>query len=102
MSLRARTRSVTGSVSGIGLATKQPIESERYRVIGTEIHNAEVIADLRTREGRTALVEKVTTKSGGALAITQLRASMATVPATVAINHAAQPTEAVNPTMRIP
>jgi NAD(P)-dependent dehydrogenase (short-subunit alcohol dehydrogenase family) len=61
MSNTLRTYVITGAGSGIGLATRQLLEAQGHQVIGTDIRNAEVIADLGTPEGRVALVEQVTT-----------------------------------------
>jgi NADP-dependent 3-hydroxy acid dehydrogenase YdfG len=49
---------MTGSASGIGLATKQLLESEGRHVIGADIRKADVIADLGTPAGRTAWSNK--------------------------------------------
>jgi NAD(P)-dependent dehydrogenase (short-subunit alcohol dehydrogenase family) len=47
-----RTVAMTGSASGIGAATRARLEREGMRVIGCDLRDAEVIADLSTREGR--------------------------------------------------
>jgi len=61
----ARTYVVTGAASGIGAATAQRLRSGGARVIQCDLHDADVIADLATPEGRTALIEGVAAKSGG-------------------------------------
>ena len=38
------TIAITGSASGIGLATRQRLEAEGHRVIGVDLRDAEVIA----------------------------------------------------------
>jgi len=43
---------ISGSASGIGLATKEKLESEGDRVVGIDVRNADVIADLSTPNGR--------------------------------------------------
>jgi len=58
---------VTGSASGIGNATRIKLESQGHHVIGVDLRDAEVIADLSTPEGRDAMVAGVTERSGGAL-----------------------------------
>ncbi|MFD7287115.1 SDR family oxidoreductase [Streptomyces sp. NPDC059863] len=83
-----RIHVVTGSASGIGLATKQLLESQGHRVIGVDLRDADVIADLSTPEGRTALVEQVTALSGGTIdAILAVAGVDIAGPATVAINY---------------
>jgi len=55
----SRTYVVTGSASGIGKATKELLEERGEKVIGVDIHDADVVVDLCTASGRTELVEKV-------------------------------------------
>jgi len=62
-----RTCVVTGSASGIGRAARARLESDGWRVIGVDLRDAEVIADLARPEGRRALVDEVTRISGGAI-----------------------------------
>jgi len=50
---------VTGSASGIGAATSTYLAARGCRVIGVDLDEADVIADLSTREGRLALVSGV-------------------------------------------
>jgi NAD(P)-dependent dehydrogenase (short-subunit alcohol dehydrogenase family) len=47
---------ISGSASGIGLATKEKLEAQGDRVIGVDIHNADIIADLSTPDGRAQAV----------------------------------------------
>jgi NAD(P)-dependent dehydrogenase (short-subunit alcohol dehydrogenase family) len=58
---------VTGSAGGIGAATRARLEAGGHRVIGVDLRDAEVVADLATAEGREAMVEAVTAASDGAL-----------------------------------
>lgn len=60
-----RTVVVTGSASGIGRATKELLEKHGDRVIGVDIHDADVVVDLTTPSGRTALVDQVSALTGG-------------------------------------
>ena len=60
-----RTYVVTGSASGIGLATRKKLEVLGHKVIGVDIHDAEVIADLSNHEGRKSAVERVIALSEG-------------------------------------
>jgi NAD(P)-dependent dehydrogenase (short-subunit alcohol dehydrogenase family) len=60
-----RTYVITGSASGIGAATRAILESEGHRVIGVDIQEADVVADLATDEGRSALARRVGDVSDG-------------------------------------
>jgi NAD(P)-dependent dehydrogenase (short-subunit alcohol dehydrogenase family) len=63
----ARTYVVTGSASGIGLATKSLLEERGGRVIGVDLRGADVISDLGTRPGRESMVAEVTKLTDGRL-----------------------------------
>jgi NAD(P)-dependent dehydrogenase (short-subunit alcohol dehydrogenase family) len=60
-----RTYVVTGAASGIGAATAHYLREQGGLVIGCDLHDADVIADLTTTEGRVALVDGVTRLTGG-------------------------------------
>jgi NAD(P)-dependent dehydrogenase (short-subunit alcohol dehydrogenase family) len=60
-----RTYVVTGAASGIGAATARYLRERGGRVIACDLHNADVIADLTTIEGRAELVDGVSRLSGG-------------------------------------
>ena len=64
---RSRTLVVTGSASGIGAAARQRLEAAGHRVIGVDLHDADVLADLATVDGRQALVDEVGQLCGGVL-----------------------------------
>lgn len=61
------TYAVTGSASGIGAAVARRISDEGHRVIGVDLHDAHVVGDLATTEGREAAVAGVTDAAGGTL-----------------------------------
>jgi NAD(P)-dependent dehydrogenase (short-subunit alcohol dehydrogenase family) len=61
------TIAVTGAAGGIGGALRARLEGDGHLVIGIDVHEAEVVADLATPEGRVAMVDEVTAASGGAL-----------------------------------
>jgi NAD(P)-dependent dehydrogenase (short-subunit alcohol dehydrogenase family) len=63
----ARTVCITGSAGGIGAATRARLERDGARVIGVDVRDAEVIADLSTSEGRAAMVQGVADACGGVL-----------------------------------
>ena len=82
-----RTSVITGAASGIGKATKELLEQRGERVIGVDLHDAEVVADLSTAEGRGALVDAVREVSGGRIDAVYAVAGLAIpAPATVAVN----------------
>ena len=58
---------VTGSASGIGAAIKRKLEAGGDRVIGVDLRDAEVEADLSTADGREAAVAGVLRACGGKL-----------------------------------
>lgn len=60
-----RTCVVTGSAAGIGAATARLLRQSGDRVIGCDLHDAEIVADLATAAGRAALAEGVARLSGG-------------------------------------
>ena len=61
------TAVVTGSASGIGAATSARLASQGQRVIGVDMRDADVIADLSTVDGRAAAIDGVKDLAGGAL-----------------------------------
>jgi len=58
---------VTGSAGGIGGAIRRRIEAAGHRVIGVDVRDAEVAADLSTSEGRCAAVANIADAAGGPL-----------------------------------
>lgn len=62
-----RTYVVTGAASGIGAATARYLRERGGRVIACDLHNADVIANLATIEGRAELVAGVTRLSRGSI-----------------------------------
>lgn len=61
------TIAITGSAGGIGRATRERLEAAGHRVIGIDVRDAEILADLATPEGRVAMVAAVERESGGRL-----------------------------------
>jgi NAD(P)-dependent dehydrogenase (short-subunit alcohol dehydrogenase family) len=62
-----RTIAITGSGSGMGAELSGRLTDAGDRVIGIDLKNAEVEADLGTPDGRAAAIQRVTELSGGAL-----------------------------------
>lgn len=58
---------VSGSASGIGAAIRARLTRDGQRVIGIDLRDAEVIADLATADGRAAAIDAVQQHSGGRL-----------------------------------
>ncbi|MEE9608529.1 MAG: SDR family oxidoreductase [Myxococcota bacterium] len=56
---------ITGSASGIGAAIRTRFEDQGDRVVGVDLNNAEVVADLATPEGRAAAVAAVLERCDG-------------------------------------
>jgi len=83
-----RTYAISGSASGIGLATRTRLEARGEHVIGIDVHDAEVVADLSSREGRAAMVDGVKRASGGALdAVISCAGIAAFDPVVVRVNY---------------
>lgn len=82
-----RTYVVTGSASGIGAATSALLKERGANVIGVDIHNSDIEADLSTAEGRDFAVQRVIELSsaniGGVIACAGLVRPIAK---TVAVN----------------
>jgi len=62
-----RTTVVTGAASGIGAATARYLRERGGKVITSDLHHADVIANLATGEGRSILIEGVGQLSGGSI-----------------------------------
>jgi NAD(P)-dependent dehydrogenase (short-subunit alcohol dehydrogenase family) len=58
---------VTGSASGIGAATRTRFEKEGDKVIGIDIKDAEIIADLSTNAGRESAIAGVKQHCGDSI-----------------------------------
>ena len=58
---------ITGSASGIGAATRKRLEAAGRAVIGVDLREAEVIADLATPPGRDAAIAAVRGAARGRL-----------------------------------
>ncbi len=61
------TIAVTGAAGGIGSALRARLERDGHNVLGVDVRDAEVIADLASADGRAAMVAAVSEQSGGAL-----------------------------------
>ena len=62
------TYAITGTASGIGAAVAARLRDQGDVVIGVDIRDAEIPADLATMEGRSRAIDGIMAKCGGALA----------------------------------
>ncbi len=62
-----RTICVSGSASGIGKALAERLRGTGHRVIGVDLHDADVVADLSSVDGRSAAVSEVLDQCDGRL-----------------------------------
>ncbi|MBE1514440.1 SDR family oxidoreductase [Nesterenkonia halotolerans] len=84
----SRTYVVTGSASGIGKATTKRLRDQGHDVIGVDLRDADVTADLSTQEGRTALVTQVQERTGGTVdGVIAVAGLVAASPVTVGVNY---------------
>lgn len=58
---------VTGAASGMGRSTAEQLRWEGHRVIGVDLHNTEVQANLSTEDGRQQAIAEVKELSNGRL-----------------------------------
>jgi len=84
-----QTYVVTGAASGIGAATAELITSRGDRVIGVDLRDADVVADLSTTEGRRDAVRTTLEKAGrtGIDAVIAAAGISAPKALTVAVNY---------------
>jgi NAD(P)-dependent dehydrogenase (short-subunit alcohol dehydrogenase family) len=88
MSTAQRTYVITGSASGIGAATQELLQARGHHVIGADLHDADVVADLATEQGRGHLVDEVKRLSGGTIdAVLAVAGVDIAGPPTIAINY---------------
>ena len=67
---------ISGSASGIGACTRVRLEEQGYEVIGIDLKDAEVTADLSTTEGRQKAIDGALEQTGGEIDILVLAAGL--------------------------
>jgi NAD(P)-dependent dehydrogenase (short-subunit alcohol dehydrogenase family) len=84
----SRTYLVTGAASGIGKATTDLLRSQGHTVIGADLKNSDISADLSSAEGRVELVTQARELTGGRLDGVVACAGIAHFdPLTIKVNH---------------
>ncbi|MGO3885438.1 MAG: SDR family oxidoreductase [Mycetocola sp.] len=84
----SRTYVVTGAASGIGRTLTERLRDHGHTVLGVDINNSDIVADLSTVEGREALVTQVTERSGGVIdGVVAVAGLVAPLPVTVGVNY---------------
>lgn len=84
----SRTYVVTGAGSGIGATTANMLKERGERVIGIDLKNAEVEADLSTAEGRVAAAKQATELAGGTIdAVIACAGISAPIAKTISVNY---------------
>ncbi|WP_345469067.1 SDR family oxidoreductase [Actinoallomurus oryzae] len=79
---------VTGAASGIGAATAGLLRRRGDEVIGVDLHDAEVVADLSTPEGRQAAATAALRAAGGVVdAVAACAGTAAPTEASIRVNY---------------
>jgi nucleoside-diphosphate-sugar epimerase len=83
-----RTYVITGAASGIGAKTYQILKEAGNKVIGVDIHNSDVNADLSTPSGRKFAAEQVIDLSDDVIdAVIACAGSASKIPKTISVNY---------------
>lgn len=84
------TYAITGSASGMGRETAQRLRDGGHTVIGVDIKDADIVADLSTPHGRNEAAERVLAASDGRLDGAVLAAGLGPGPAPDRVRQIAQ------------
>jgi NAD(P)-dependent dehydrogenase (short-subunit alcohol dehydrogenase family) len=77
---------ITGSASGIGRATRLRLEADGHHVVGVDLRDAEILADLSTEDGREA-VAALDLELSGVVACAGVLGGRDNGPLVVSTNH---------------
>lgn len=84
----ARTYVISGSASGIGAETARRLSKQGHRVVGVDLRNADVTADLSTPAGRDAAVRGAIEAADGSIDAVIACAGLSTFePITAQVNY---------------
>jgi len=79
---------VTGAASGIGAAVSGLLRQRGDTVVGVDLHETEVVADLSTPDGRRAAASEVLRRTGGIVnAVVACAGTAAPTPASIKVNY---------------
>ena len=70
---------ISGSASGIGEATRKKLEGQGARVVGIDVRDAEIIADLSVPEGREEAIRRALESTGNGIDSVVLSAGLSGV-----------------------
>lgn len=62
-----KTIAITGAASGIGAALRKRLEGDGHRVVGVDIQQADIVADLSTPDGRQTAIAGIRAACDGVL-----------------------------------
>lgn len=84
----SRTYVVTGAASGIGAATARMLKEAGHTVIGVDLHDADIVADLGMRQGRLDAATAAIAQAGGQINAAVACAGLAhPIARTVSVNY---------------
>lgn len=83
-----RTYVITGAASGVGKATADMVRANGDKVISVDLHDADVIADLSSKEGREHMVAEVGRLTDGKIDVIVANAGLSiNASVTLAVNY---------------
>lgn len=97
----ARTYVITGAASGIGLKTRELLEAQGHKVVGVDLKNTDVNADLSTTAGRKDAAKQAAEMAGTVDAVIACAGLAHPIPVTASVNYfgVTEFLEAIRPAM---